>query len=29
MEWTVVVMALIVFGGLFYSVYDFVSHTAA
>jgi hypothetical protein len=27
MEWIVVVAAIIVFGGMFYSVYDFITHT--
>jgi len=27
MEWIVVLAAVIVFGGMFYSVYDFISHT--
>ncbi len=27
MEWVVVLAAVIVFGGLAYSVYDFISHT--
>ncbi len=26
MEWIVVLAAVIVFGGLFYSVYDFTTH---
>jgi len=26
MEWIVIFAAVIVFGGLFYSIYDFISH---
>jgi hypothetical protein len=26
MEWVVVLAAVVVFGGLFYSVYDFTAH---
>jgi hypothetical protein len=27
MEWVVILAAVIVFGGMIYSVYDFISHT--